>query len=486
MTLTATIPKQTFDGDGVTASFPILFTFWSVNDLRVILTDANAVDTDWTKGSQYNITTVGSAPFSGGTLVVIVSPNDFTPQTGEKLTILSDRADSQESSLPLGGPLPSISIETALDQLTRLTQQRTEELSRTMKFAPSEAATSQGDIPALSLRKSTFAAYDANGVPISAAGTSANLGPVTPFVDTLLDDPDELIAKQTLKTFLNNTRTTTLVTEPQVVADDGKLLRFKTSGAATYNLLTAASAGHGFSGMVENATTSTVTIDPNGAELINDSATLILQAGESIIYSCNAVQWRAYFSAGLSLVTLTGTQTLTNKTITSPILADPVVNIGSGSGTFKPTGLANINTTVVGNIGAGPDDLMTYSLPANSLSSDGKSVRVKMWGKTAINANAKSLQIVFGSVLATLSLTINQIGVWSVDGLFIRTGSNAQDVYLTAEEIVDATLTASKVFKTVTTRTNADTSAITIKAVASTVTATDDITQEGMVVEFIN
>lgn len=195
MTLTATDVKVPYNGDGSTVSFPVTFAFWDADDVRVILTDANGDDTEWTRGTQFNL-----PDGDGGTetLTVITTPTDYTPQTGEKLTILSNLADTQPTALPLGGAFPSTSVEQRLDQIVRLVQQISEEVGRTAKFGVTEVSSAYGDMPALSTRKSKFLAFDANGVPVAAAGTSADLGPVSSFIETLLDDDDEETARDTL------------------------------------------------------------------------------------------------------------------------------------------------------------------------------------------------------------------------------------------------------------------------------------------------
>src|SRR5262245_47114153 len=86
-----------------------------------------------------------------------------------------------------------------------------------------------------------------------------------------------------------------------------------------------------------------------------------------------------------------------------------------------------INHTGVGNVGAGEDDLMTYTLPANSLFA-GKGVRVLAWGTGANNNNAKTLKFYFGTVaLVNTALTNNQSDRWFIQAIIIATGTDAQD-----------------------------------------------------------
>ncbi len=156
----------------------------------------------------------------------------------------------------------------------------------------------------------------------------------------------------------------------------------------------------------------------------------------------------------------------------------------AGTGTAEPVmvGTISVNTTAVGNVGAGTDDLMTYSLPANSLSANGKGVRVKAWGTTANNANAKAITFQFGSTsVVSSSLAISQVGVWYVEVMVFRTGANAQ-AYIS--ELINRGV-GNNANATEGSATETDTSAITIKMTGVGV-ADNDIVQKGMIVEFIN
>lgn len=130
MTLTSTTVKLTYNGDGVQESFPVTFNFWDLDDLRVILRDENvtpATETVMTRGATYNVT---GGNGSTGTVTIITPPSSNIPISGEKLIIKSDVPSTQTTSLPLGGAIPSASVEQRLDKNVRLIQQAEEVLSR--------------------------------------------------------------------------------------------------------------------------------------------------------------------------------------------------------------------------------------------------------------------------------------------------------------------------------------------------------------------
>lgn len=298
MSLTATTVKLIYNGDGSTVSFTVSFIFWSVDDLKVILTDATGTETVWTRGNQYNVTRDLPSGPTKGTVVVSIIPVDFTPQTGETLTIISNLPDTQPSSFPVGGPFPAGSVEQQFDQNVRLTQQRSEELGRAMKFPVSELAASQGDLPSLATRKSKFLSFDLGGIPIAAAGTSANLGPVSAYIDTLLDDADSDTAQATLEV------------DRYVVTVGG------TADAITLTpspAITAYKTGQSFWWIASGANTGAVTVNISGlgAKAITKFGTTALAANDILSGSLIGAK---YDGTQFQLITVS------NKNLTSPVI----------------------------------------------------------------------------------------------------------------------------------------------------------------------
>ena len=163
---------------------------------------------------------------------------------------------------------------------------------------------------------------------------------------------------------------------------------------------------------------------------------------------------------------------------------DGIVNsaMGTGTGLQRLGGVADINTTAVGNVGAGEDDLITYSLPADALSGNGKGIRIRAWGTGANNANIKTLKLYFGTqIIQTTSLTVSQVDTWYVEATVWRTGVDTQDWQSILIEGGTATLTEVENGTAI----QDDGVAIVIKTTGEA-TATNDIVCEGQFVEFIN
>jgi len=159
------------------------------------------------------------------------------------------------------------------------------------------------------------------------------------------------------------------------------------------------------------------------------------------------------------------------------------VQMGVAAAVAEGIGKAVLITTPVGNVGAGEDDLQTYSLPAKSLYKTGSAVRIRAWGTTANNVNAKTVKLYFGSTaILTYSLTISQAGKWKIEALVAKTGSNAQKYESELLEMWGSTEAHDMEFGTAT---ETDTSAIIIKCTGEG-TNDNDIVQEGMLVEVMN
>lgn len=148
--------------------------------------------------------------------------------------------------------------------------------------------------------------------------------------------------------------------------------------------------------------------------------------------------------------------------------------------------LNTINASV-GNVGGGEDDMFTFSVPASTLVTTGAAIRIRAWGRTANNANAKTLKVYFGAtVILNVALTASIAGYWSVEAFVSRVSLNSQvaEAYV-LEGPNSQTLAASKVARATQSGALAtETNANTVKCTA-TATTDNDILQEGQIVELI-
>lgn len=111
--------------------------------------------------------------------------------------------------------------------------------------------------------------------------------------------------------------------------------------------------------------------------------------------------------------------------LTNGILA---VEAGSNTTTYaRVGGVMKTDTTAVGNVGTGEDDLITYSIPANTLAVNGDNIEFTMCGTMPTTLVNKRVRIKYGATtLLDTGALVNANGDWSVWGIIIRTGATTQ------------------------------------------------------------
>jgi hypothetical protein len=190
-----------------------------------------------------------------------------------------------------------------------------------------------------------------------------------------------------------------------------------------------------------------------------------LQTGAAMtggmVIGTNAASPIIFYTGGAALTNERARLTATGLQVKLGI----TTGIGAGAGTMTNIGVADIQTSAAG-VGNGADTtddtLFTYSLPLNSMSANGKSVRVVASGHFATNANTKEVKIFFaGTAVAdsgalTLSNTdwvcsieVTRIDATHVSCVGIFTGSNAASVVLVTPNLAVSSLaTNASIIKT--------------------------------------
>lgn len=152
---------------------------------------------------------------------------------------------------------------------------------------------------------------------------------------------------------------------------------------------------------------------------------------------------------------------------------------GSGGGSSS-SAVLDVETTQVGNVTTGEDVLYTYTLPADTLNTNGEFIRGRLSGIFALNDNDKTLKLKFGGTTILTRLAINTPSVgqgWTIDWEVIRTGATTQKTNATFSGI-DGIASA---FYTATGETLSGTVDIVLTGEA---TATDDILKHSSVITF--
>lgn len=200
MTVSSTTSRVTYSGNGSTTGFAVSFNFFQPSDLQVIeRVTATGAETARMLDSDY---TVAGGAGGTGTVTALVAPSAAVQWTIRRVLPRTQGVD-----LTPNDPFPSDAVEEAHDRAVMLVQEVEETQARSLKFPATDAASIVSELPSSVERASKFLAFDATGRAIAAAGTSADLAPVSAFIATLLDDANADTALATL-TALKNVLTT--------------------------------------------------------------------------------------------------------------------------------------------------------------------------------------------------------------------------------------------------------------------------------------
>lgn len=182
--VSTTVPRNDYTGNGSTATYSYTFRIFDATDLRVTRrSNTTNVETALVYPTDYSVTGVNKA--AGGT-ITLVGGNLVS---GHKLTIRFDRTPRQSTDLRNQGSFLAETHESKFDELTKYAQQNKDSLDRALKLPETEAGTSAyTTLPVATARANKFMAWDGSGNPMASAGTSANLTPVSSFINDILDD----------------------------------------------------------------------------------------------------------------------------------------------------------------------------------------------------------------------------------------------------------------------------------------------------------
>lgn len=180
-----------------------------------------------------------------------------------------------------------------------------------------------------------------------------------------------------------------------------------------------------------------------------------------------------------------GTLGVTGTSSLSTVNATGVVQVkaGSSSGTEAKVGgvLYAPAPSSTGNSGASETDLLTYTIPASTLATNGDSVRIMAGGTFANTANNKIVRLRFGGTAIFTSTTgAFQNSNWAIEATVTRVSSGNQR--FTAKFWTSDTVQPVGVNNGVTSIT--DTASIIFKVTGTSASTTDDVVGRHVVIDF--
>lgn len=314
-----TVPRVSTVATAGQTVFSFPFLIFASDQLKVERLPVGATETiPLVETTDYTVTGVDDP--DGGTITLTVASFPTGATVNEQFTLFRDIPIERLTDFPFRGGFSSDVINKELDTTKLILQEQDRDISRSFRLQPADALT-EAVLPLG--RENLFLAFDGAGVPIPAAGTSGNLGPVSAYIDTLLPALNAAAARATLDA-QRDLVTAGLITArgdlvvgnatpaasrlalgttndllgsngtdavyfggrefhsgPYTVVAADHLKTISVSGTTTIGLTAAATLGNGFTVTIKNRDGSgVVTVDANGAEVIGapggDSETITL------------------------------------------------------------------------------------------------------------------------------------------------------------------------------------------------------------------
>jgi len=365
MTVSSTTVKNSYSGNGSNDTFVYGFKIFADTDLEVIIRSATGTETIKTLTTHYTVTGAGSA--SGGN-VVFTAGN--IPTGTETVVVRREVPQTQAIDYIANDPFPAESHEEGLDRATMTIQQLQEEVNRSIKLSATNTMTSTEFTVGATDRANKVLAFDSAGeiAVTQELGTYKGTSATTTTAAYAIRD----IVKGSTAAQLNNiyicikaspvgtalTNTTFWVLIVDAVSAATSATAAASSATTAGNSATA--SANSASASASSATTSgnSATASANSATAAASSATdaaasadafddiylgtkssdptadndgdalaagmLYFNSTNDILRVYSGSAWQDAAISATGVVTLTGTQTLTNKTLTAPKINEDV------------------------------------------------------------------------------------------------------------------------------------------------------------------
>ena len=159
MTISTTIIKNSYSGNGSTTAFTYNFKITAETEIQVIVktdaTGAESVRSIGTGSADYAVSGVGS---NSGTVTFVTAPT-----SSETVVLRRSTSQTQEMDLIDNDPMSADTIETAHDKAIAITQELQEQIERSIKISRANTMTSTEFVTSAADRASKVLAFDSSG-----------------------------------------------------------------------------------------------------------------------------------------------------------------------------------------------------------------------------------------------------------------------------------------------------------------------------------
>ena len=367
MTVSSINTKNSYNGDGSTTSFAYTFPIHTTAELKVIERAANGTETVKALTTHYAVVDNGSA---GGQVNF-----GTAPASGVTVVLLRDTNLTQETDYVANDPFGAETHEAALDKLTLQIQEAQEELDRSIKLSRTNTMSNTEFTVGSTDRAGKMLGFDNSGelsVTQEIGSNRGNWSASTSYAvrDIVKDTSTNNIfmaktahtssGSQPLTTNTDSAKWDLLVDAASATTSATNAAASETAAAASENAAATSETNAANSANTANthkndaqtaktaaetartaaqtaqtaaeaaldtfddrflgAKSSDPSVDNDGDALITGALFFDTTAEATKVYTGSAWQNAAVDTTGF--ITLSGTQTLTNKTLTTPVIND--------------------------------------------------------------------------------------------------------------------------------------------------------------------
>ena len=257
-----------------------------------------------------------------GSITLTAAPTGAT-----QIAIVGNRTIQRTTDFVTGGDFFANTVNDEMDQQTIFAQQNAEGLQRALQAPQTDPTSINMTLPRAADRANKYLAFDANGNP-EPGDTAVDVSAIAAIADEIVIVADisaavetnaaNIVAIQNASTNATNAASSAVSAASAQTADEAA----RDATLAAYD---------NFDDRYLGAKSSDPAVDNDGNALI--AGALYFNSTSQVMKLYTGSAWVAAYISGGSYVTLTGTETLTNKTIETPSITK-----GYTEGVYNLTG----------------------------------------------------------------------------------------------------------------------------------------------------
>jgi hypothetical protein len=416
MTISSTTVRNSYNGDGSTATFSYTFKIFANSDLQVIIRSANGTETIKTLTTHYTVSGAGSA---GGGSITFTAGN--IPISTETVVIRRNLPQTQAIDYIANDPFPAESHEEGLDRAMMAIQQLQEEVTRSIKLSKTNTMNSTEFTVGSSARAGKIFGFDSNGELVVSQELGTYRGNWSAGVTYAARD----IVKDTSNNniYLCNTGHTSTGTQPiSSNADSAKWDLLVDAASATSSATAAAASASAASTSASNAASSassassSASAASSSASASSSSASASAASAASAASSYDSFDDR-YLGAKATDPTLDNDS---NALIDGALYFDTTNNVMKvydlGNTTWRRTTPTTSDQTNINTVSGIAADVTTVAgISGNVTSVAGNSSNINSVASNSTNINSVATNIANVNSVATNIANVNSVAGNSVN-----------------------------------------------------------------------